>query len=142
MKGSESGCYDATRSSLGKSRQPVAKVCIYVCTACNNNAAVSDGERTAGERLLQNLALKCSEFPEIRILPVDCLAVCNKCITIAFQSAGKWSYTIGNIDPENDVDDIIAVGRAILASEHGVLAMNERPGFFRKGVISRLPPAQ
>lgn len=74
------------------------------------------------------------------VAPVDCFAVCERPVTVAFQAPGRWTYLIGGADPAGDLTDIIAAAKAVAASPHGIPAMAERPPFFRRGVIARLPP--
>ena len=114
-------------------------VCIFVCSACEGNSGTLDGGMSTGQRLVDMLTMRCAEIPEIKVIPVDCLAVCDRPVTIAFQAQGKWSYTIGDVDPELDLDDIVVAGKLIAISTSGLLKMAERPKFFRNGVVSRLP---
>jgi predicted metal-binding protein len=111
----------------------VKAVCLQVCTACG-------AQDDAGRRLYDALLARSAEFPEIDVRPVDCLAVCERPVTLAFQAAGGWTYIIGDADPVRDLDDILAAARAVAASPHGIPAMDDRPPFFRKGVIARVPP--
>ncbi|MCF8468390.1 MAG: DUF1636 domain-containing protein [Sneathiella sp.] len=97
-------------------------------------------EITDGQRLFSELSAKAKPFPGITIAEVDCLAVCDTPVVIAFTAQDKWSYVIGAANPETDACDILSVAQAIAASPHGIPAMADRPQFFRKGVISRAPP--
>ena len=126
---------------INANRSCTTRVCIHVCTAC-----IADDRRrlrslSAGQRLFDRLTMSSKDIPEIEVMAVDCLAVCDRPVTIAFQAEGKWSYTIGDVDPEIELQDIIDVGKLIFVSEYGILKMVERPRFFRNGVISRLPPS-
>jgi predicted metal-binding protein len=113
----------------------MAGVCLQVCVLCED----SEGS-PAGRRLYEALRAAAADFPEITVAPVDCLAVCDRPVTLAFQAVGKWSYVVGGADPA-DVADILAAARAVAASPHGIPAMDDRPPFFRDGVIARMPPA-
>jgi predicted metal-binding protein len=116
----------------------VAAVCLQVCVSCTDSAG---GEVPAGRRLYEALLRACADSPEISVAPVDCFAVCDRPVTLAFRAmAGeRWSYLIGAAG-EKDVADILAAARAVAASPHGIPAMAERPPFFRAGVIARMPP--
>ena len=116
------------------SAAPESGVCLRVCVACG------EGTGDAGRHLYDALAAAAAGLPEVTVAPVDCLAVCDRPVTLAFQAAGKWSYIVGGADPERDLADILAAARAVAASPHGIPAMSERPPFFRKGVIARVPP--
>jgi len=117
----------------------MAAVCLQVCEHCYETAG---GEVPAGRRLYEALRAAASDFPDISVAPVECFAVCDRPVTLAFRAAdpGRWSYLIGGADPEADVADILAAAKAVAASPHGVPAMEARPPFFRKGVIARVPP--
>lgn len=99
------------------------------------------GALPAGRRLFLALGAAADDIPGIRIEPVDCLAVCDRTVTLAFRAPDKWSYVVGDADPDADVADILAAARSVAASPHGVPAMADRPPFFRRGTIARLPPA-
>ncbi len=118
----------------------MALVCLQVCVQCG---AGDDPPATApGRRLYEALRAGAAELPEVKVRPVDCLAVCDRAVTLVFraESPGRWSYLVGGADPAADLADILAAARAVAASEHGVPAMADRPAFFREGVIARFPP--
>lgn len=118
----------------------MAAVCLQVCVSCSDAAG---GEVPAGRRLFEALLEACAGSAEISVAPVDCFAVCDRPVTLAFRAVEgeRWSYLIGGADAERDLADILEAARAVAASPHGVPAMAERPDFFRKGVIARMPPA-
>lgn len=111
---------------------------IFVCSSCKASA---DGADRPGMRLIDRLSARLGgEGSDIVIRAVDCLAVCKRPATISFLAPGKWTYVIGDVDVEAHVDDVIAAARAYADSETGVVAWKQRPMFFRKGVIARVPP--
>lgn len=111
---------------------------IFVCGSCK---AGEDGVDRPGARLIDRLSARLAgEGGDILIRSVDCLAVCKRPATISFVAPGKWTYVVGDIDVETHLDDVIAAARAYADSETGVVAWKQRPMFFRKGVISRVPP--
>ena len=120
----------------------MASVCLQVCVLCGEGADATS--EAAGRRLYRALREACREASGIDVRAVDCLAVCDRPVTLVFRSdsPGRWSYLVGGADPRKDPADILAAARAVAASEHGVPAMAERPPFFRDGVIARLPPAR
>ena len=112
-----------------------AGVVLDVCVACGPaSAGVSDGLR-----LHDALVAACARDPSIAVRAVDCLAVCDRPVTLAFRALGRWSYVVGDV-PASGAADVIAAARAVSRSPHGVPPMAERPPFFREGVIGRLPP--
>jgi len=119
---------------------PSSVVTIFVCTSCGLSEDAEDLNSSDGMRLHAGLEKLAALHSNISIQPVDCLAVCDQSVTIAFSAAQKWTYVIGGVEAIRDQDDILSVAQSIWASESGVPALIDRPPFFRKGVISRLPP--
>jgi len=117
----------------------MASVCLQVCVSCIESAG---GDLPAGRRLYEALVEACADSAEISVAPVDCFAVCDRPVTLAFRAVdgARWSYLIGGADAERDLADILEAARAVAASPHGVPAMKDRPSFFRDGVIARMPP--
>ncbi|MGF1591740.1 MAG: DUF1636 family protein [Kiloniellaceae bacterium] len=117
----------------------MAAVCLQVCVSCTDSAG---GEVPAGRRLYEALLRACADSPDIDVAAVDCFAVCDRPVTLAFcaMEEARWSYLIGSADPDRDLADILAAARAVADSPHGVPALAERPPFFRAGVIARMPP--
>src|SRR3546814_21115830 len=82
--------------------------CVLCCEAAG-------GEPPVGRRLYEALRAAASELPDIDIAPVDCFAVCDRPVTLAFQAvdgSARWSYLIGGADPGHDLADILEIGRA------------------------------
>ena len=111
-------------------------VVLDVCVACGS-ASAGDSD---GLRLHDALVAACAGDSSIAVRAVDCLAVCDRPVTLAFRALGRWSYVVGDVPASGAVADVIAAARAVSRSPHGVPPMAERPSFFREGVIGRLPP--
>jgi predicted metal-binding protein len=114
-------------------------VTIFVCTSCRQE---SDADGRPGAVLLEALRKRLSGLGNdlIRIEPVECLAVCKRPCTVAFAADNKWTYVVGDLDKEADLDDLIASARAFARSDNGIVPWKERPDCFKKGVVSRTPP--
>jgi predicted metal-binding protein len=52
----------------------------------------------------------------------------------------KWTYLIGDLDPDWHAGEIVSAALSFAASENGIVPWRERPASFRKGVIARVPP--
>jgi predicted metal-binding protein len=74
------------------------------------------------------------------VTPVECLSVCKRPCTVALAAGGKWTYVVGDLDPESQVDDVVDMALRYGASGNGIVPWRERPQSFRKGVVSRTPP--
>lgn len=113
-----------------------ASVTVFVCEACGADT----GDALSGKKLLAALQARNDSASRVTVTGVDCLAVCERPVTVAFAAEGKWTYIIGDVDPDCDADDVLAAAKAVGDSPYGVPAMVDRPEFFRRGVVSRTPP--
>ncbi|MBO67894.1 MAG: hypothetical protein CL398_06240 [Acidiferrobacteraceae bacterium] len=113
---------------------------IYICTACDYGNVAHIECKTTGQHLFDQVVAVCGLQADVEVVPVECLAVCDRPVTVAYQAPKKWSYVLGGVDPTRDADDVLAAAKAIANSVSGIPSMSERPSFFLSGVISRLPP--
>lgn len=116
---------------------------IFVCTACRRaREGTDEGYDLPGAALAAALADRISSagLAGLTVTPVECLAVCKRPCTVALSGAGKWTYLVGDLDPEAHVDEIVEAATAFARSETGIVPWKERPATFRRGVISRVPP--
>jgi predicted metal-binding protein len=129
----------ACEDALGGEGLTQSAVTISVCVTCRNE---SDAEDRPGAALLEALREKLAgqDRRAVRAESVECLAVCNRPCTIALAGDDKWTYVIGDLDKDADLDDLIASARAFAATENGIVPWKERPDCFKKGVVSRTPP--
>jgi predicted metal-binding protein len=119
-------------------------VTIFVCISCRRQTADADGTfDRPGPELAEAVRqrLGASARSEIVVRQVDCLAVCNRPCTVALSGHDKWTYLIGDLDPQLHVEEIVTAAFSFLASENGIVPWRQRPASFRKGVIARVPPA-
>lgn len=103
---------------------------LMVCAACHG------AEKAAAlvERLAQAL-------PEFSIGGVDCMSGCTRPGALAFRADGKASYLFGDIDPDGEIDDIVAFARAYHSMPDGWITDALRFGTLRHGAIARIPVA-
>jgi len=116
---------------------------IFVCISCRRS--LGDDEESfdqPGRGLVEAIEarLRDGDQDRVAVAGVDCLAVCKRPCTIALSATNKWTYLIGDLDPDRQVDEIVAAARSFAASENGIVPWRERPASFRKGVIARVPP--
>ena len=119
-------------------------VTIYLCITCRRKTGEAEGDfdlpgRILAERLTQRITVGGGNCA-IDLVPVECLAVCKRPSTLALTAEGKWTYLIGDLDPEAHVEEILAAAESYGASTDGIVPWKERPPIFRKGVIARTPP--
>ncbi len=115
---------------------------LYVCTTCRS---ASDGASVdpvrAGARLLSAVQRAAGpDYPDSRIVGVECLSNCSRGCTIAVGAPGKWTYVIGNLDAEQHAADVLAFAHQHSAHDTGVTVWRARPEHIRKNTIARVPP--
>ncbi len=119
-----------------------AQVTLFVCVSCK---LPIDGDevKKPGWELASAIEalLRGANAAGIGVRPVECLAVCKHPCTIAFTGQDKWTYLVGGVDAYTHAEEIAATAQRFAASEDGIIPWKERPLFFRKGVIARVPPA-
>lgn len=114
---------------------------LYVCVTCRGSGEAVAGEPRSGARLLAAIEQGSTEVnADLAILGVECLSNCSRSCSAAVAAPGKWTYVIGNLDPEQHASDILAFARQHSAHELGLPVWRERPEHIRKNTIARVPP--
>jgi predicted metal-binding protein len=115
---------------------------IFVCVSCLPRVGEANGAGSPGKTLVAAITdrLAADGITDVTVRPVECLAVCKRPCTIAMTAPGKWTYIIGDLEPDAHAGDIVSAAVAFQRSENGIVPWKERPAAFRKGVISRVPP--
>ncbi|MEJ1157196.1 DUF1636 domain-containing protein [Prosthecomicrobium sp. N25] len=118
-------------------------VTLYVCKTCRRPEEPSEPrEERSGARLAQALAAAAAEAPGVQVVPVECLSVCKRPVTIGFAAPGKWTYVYGDfseVGPEA-ASRILAAAGQYAAAPDGLIPWKERPDALKKGVVARIPP--
>jgi predicted metal-binding protein len=121
-----------------------AKTTIFVCTTCRRGTeALEPLEGRSGFRLHALLAkamAACVADQGLDLRPVVCLSNCSEGCNVAFTAPGKWTYVIGNLDPETDAAGIVTFAEQHRDHPEGVPIWRDRPENIRKGVAARVPP--
>lgn len=76
----------------------------------------------------------------IRVQPVECLLNCNHGCNIALRADGKWSYHFGDLDPAEQVANVLALADIHYASPDGEVPWSTRPEPIKRKAVSRIPP--
>ena len=114
---------------------------LYVCVTCRGNGDVGGGEPRPGARLLTAIEQGSAEAGEgVAVVGVECLSNCSRSCSAAVAAPGKWTYVIGNLDPERHASDILAFAHQHSAHDLGLPVWRERPEHIRKNTIARVPP--
>jgi predicted metal-binding protein len=108
-------------------------VTVFVCVTCRGR---DDDTARPGQQLHDALAAS----GEVTVADVACLSVCKRPCTVALAAAGKWTYVVGDLHPEDHIGDVLDMARRYAASDDGIVPWRDRPLSFRRGVVSRVPP--
>jgi predicted metal-binding protein len=119
-----------------------APVTIYVSSTCRAETDEPDGPR-AGTRLAAELRRRVRRghagTEAVAVVPVECLSVCKRPVTIGFSARGKWTYIYGDF-PAEAADAVLAAARQYADADDGLIPWRERPDALKRGVVARLPP--
>jgi predicted metal-binding protein len=114
---------------------------IHVCTTCRlGDEPLEPKEARSGARLYRELSQRAAN-EDLEIVPVECLSVCKRPVTIGFSAPGKWSYIYGDFPPESSAEAILAAAQLYADAPDGLIPWRERPEGIKRGVIARVPPA-
>lgn len=115
---------------------------IFVCTSCRHN----DSDFRPGFELIAKLreALTCA-LPvagnDFEVSGIACMAGCSRPCTVAYRANEKATYLFGDIDPETDIDDLVAFARQYRVLANGWCNSADRPGKLRRSALARIPAA-
>ncbi len=115
---------------------------ITVCTSCRKAGSEVRPGFELIERLRGAIDRAGAALPEaFDISGVACMAGCDRPCTVAYQCATKATYLFGDIDPDTDVDDLVAFARHYAFLADGWCSSVDRPGKLRNCTLARVPAA-
>lgn len=115
---------------------------ITVCTSCRHKGSTC----RPGYQLIDNLrrAIEVAGdavTEDFEISGVACMAGCDRPCTVAYHGTRKATYLFGDIDPDTDIDDLVAFARQYAYLHDGWCSSVDRPGKLRKSTLARVPAA-
>lgn len=113
---------------------PPSRTTLHLCVSCRG-----EGKASPGRALLAAVSAPL-EAAGIAVCAAECLAVCRRPATVALTSPGRWTYVVGDIDPEHDAADLVDGVIRYARSDNGIVPWRERPLCLRRGVVARVPP--
>ncbi|MEM6372732.1 MAG: DUF1636 domain-containing protein [Pseudomonadota bacterium] len=115
---------------------------ITICTSCRHKGTTCRPGYDLIRRLQRVIALAGDTVSEtFAVSGVACMAACDHPCTVAYHATKKATYLFGDIDPETDVDDLVAFARQYSALEDGWTSSPDRPGKLRTNTLARVPAA-
>jgi predicted metal-binding protein len=118
----------------------IVRTTIHVCTTCRvADEPLEPKEARSGARLYRKLSERAVD-EGFEIIPVECLSVCKRPVTIGFSAPGKWSYIYGDFPPDSSAETILSAAQLYADAPDGLVPWRERPEQIKHGVIARIPP--
>jgi len=99
---------------------------IFVCVSCRRPTDGGSGEvERPGIELADTLQSRLAIEAPLRavVKRVDCLAVCERPCTVALAGQDKWTYLIGDIDPQLHSEEILSAALSFEASGNGIVPL-------------------
>ncbi|MEO9574243.1 MAG: DUF1636 domain-containing protein [Tateyamaria sp.] len=116
---------------------------ITVCTSCRLKGTATRPGKELILHLRTALAETRDEMPErYAVGGASCMAGCDHSCTVAFQAPRKASYLFGDIDPSEDLGDLLAFARDYALLSDGWCSSVDRPSKLRKSTLARVPALQ
>ncbi len=119
---------------------------LYICVTCRGTPPVEAPR--PGARLLAEVERRLAADRDrvgdegIDVVPANCLSNCPRGCSAAVSGSGKWTYVIGDLDPDRHAADVIEFARQHRAHVQGVPEWRDRPEHVRKHTIARVPPVK
>lgn len=113
---------------------------ITVCTSCKHKGDTCRPGYALIEKLRKAITAAGDAIPEdFEISGTACMAGCDRPCTVAYFGSRKATYLFGDIDPEQDVDDLVAFARQYAYLQDGWCSSVDRPGKLRSSTLARVP---
>ncbi|MEM8803786.1 MAG: DUF1636 domain-containing protein [Pseudomonadota bacterium] len=113
---------------------------ITICTSCRHKGTECRPGYTLIERLRQ--AIGQPAVPEdFEVSGVACMEGCDRPCTVAYHGTKKATYLFGDVDPDTDVDDLVAFAKQYAYLHEGWCSSADRPGKLGKTPLARVPAA-
>lgn len=119
---------------------PAAPHQVLVCTTCRHQ----DSPCTPGLKLiaqLQNAIQMLGMDDAFEVSGTVCMAGCARPCTVAWRASGKATYLFGDIEPDADIDDLVAFAQLYQRLEDGWCNAADRPGKLADTALARIPAA-
>lgn len=115
---------------------------ITVCTACRHTGS----DCRPGYELLARLRDAMNRAGQatgalFEISGVACMAGCDRPCTVAYQATDKATYLFGDIDPADDIGDLVRFAEHYASIDDGWCSSTQRPGKLRHTTLARVPAA-
>lgn len=113
---------------------------IFACTSCRHNGSTC----RPGYALIKALqaaidAAGDSLADDFEISGVACMTNCDRSCAIGYQAGKKAAYLFGDIDPDQDIDELVAFAKLYRADDDGWFGGKLYPDKMRRHTLARVP---
>jgi len=113
---------------------------IFICTSCRHSGSTCQPGYALIERLRAAiLAGGDAISDDFEVSGVACMAACNTPCTVGYQASKKAVYLFGNIDADQDIDELVAFARLYRSHEDGLFSGKLYPEKLRGNTLARVP---
>ncbi|MFW8637607.1 DUF1636 family protein [Cribrihabitans pelagius] len=109
--------------------QGCAEHTILICSTCMGAGGATRLRIALAGRIPESFTLRA----------VDCMADCDRPVTVGFQAAGKAQYLFGGIETPADAKALAEFAHQYLASKTGWTNSAERPAGLSDKTLARMP---
>lgn len=114
---------------------------ILICQSCRHK----DSPCRPGLALLEKLRAAVAQANDLaadfEISGTACMAGCDRPCTVAWRATGKATWLFGDIDPDADIDALVAFAKLYQRLEDGWCRAEDRPGKLATATLARIPAA-
>ncbi|MEM1039761.1 MAG: DUF1636 domain-containing protein [Pseudomonadota bacterium] len=115
---------------------------ISVCVSCRHTGSAC----RPGFALIQKLQQAITDAgglvgDDFEVSGVACMAGCERPCTVAYHASKKATYLFGDIDPDEDINDLLAFAEQYAALDDGWCSATTRPAGLRNKTLARVPSA-
>ena len=115
---------------------------ITICTSCRLRGTDIRPGYELIDRLRKAFDAAGTDLPtRFDVAGVACMAGCDSPCTVAFHGPGKATYLFGDMDPGQDIPDLVRFARQYAYPKDGWCASVDRPGKLRTSTLARVPAA-
>ena len=115
---------------------------ITICTSCRHTGSDCRPGYALIDRLRQAIdAAGDAIAQDFEVSGVACMAGCERPCTVAYHATRKATYLFGDIDPDEDIDDLLTFARHYADLNDGWCSSGARPGKLRHTTLARIPAA-
>ena len=115
---------------------------ITVCISCKHKKSDCRPGYELIKRLRAAIDLAGDSITEdFEISGVACMAGCSHPCTVAYHGSRKATYLFGDINPDDDIEDLLSFARTYALLNDGWCSSIDRPGKLRTSTLARIPAA-